>query len=427
MSTSTVEFRGKRQQYLLDARAILDKAELDGNRRLTTEERVAHDEAKRQADLLDAKIKKYEAENDAEREMESRRMNGGLASVRYNKPSAENTLHFRDVTTGREIRALRHGESYRSALGLPESTVDIFKVTAAKITGDKSKLNAEERGIHSEGANTSGGFMVPEYQSPEIFDMSRARMVTSAAGCLVVPMQSETLKLATITSDPTAYWVREGETITESEGTFGSLTLRARACAIYSEASLPLMRDAANIEQIIRDMVTKAIASALDSAVLNGNGAGEQPLGMLHASEVQNYAVGGAFSYSNLIEAKRRCWLRNVEPNAMIMNHGLRAYIAGIYDGEGLPIAGRIPEYDNLNKQWTTALSSTANTCCYVGDFSNVLIGIRNQIEIEVSGLAGDVFKNARVAIRGYLRADVGFARSNDICKLSGITGCTST
>ena len=95
-------------------------------------------------------------------------------------------------------------------------------------------------------------------------------MVMSAAGIQSVPMTSEELKLAKVETDPTAYWTAEGADITESEGTFGALKLRARALAVYSEASLELMRDASNAAQLVEQSIAKALAAKLDSTCLNG-------------------------------------------------------------------------------------------------------------------------------------------------------------
>ena len=74
----------------------------------------------------------------------------------------------------------------------------------------------------------------------------------------------------------------------------------------------------------------------------------------------------------------------------------------------------------------STQLASTADRGMYVGDFSNCLFGIRNNVEIEASAVSGTVFQRKMVAIRGLLRADFGIGRANDVVRLTGITSTTA-
>jgi HK97 family phage major capsid protein len=61
-----------------------------------------------------------------------------------------------------------------------------------------------------------------------------------------------------------------------------------------------------------------------------------------------------------------------------------------------------------------------------VGDFSNLLFGIRQDITIEASKSGGsasgeDVYAQMQVAIRAYLRMDIAIIRPNHFCKIEGI------
>ena len=255
----------------------------------------------------------------------------------------------------------------------------------------------------------------------QTIDLARAATVAIPAGVTSLPMSSETMKVAIVESDPDSSFVREGEQIPLGAGTFGVLELRARVLACYCVVSIPLMRDASNSASLIESTITQSLAHALDEAILSGNGSGENPTGLLYSSQVTNSAVSAAFSYEDLVDAKLECWNRNVEPVSFLQSPGLRSYIAKMRDGEGrYYTTDGLPELANLRRFTTSAISDTGNvTTAYTGDFSNVILGIRNQIEIEISGVADDVFRKMQVAVRAFMRCDVGFGGAGDVTKMS--------
>ncbi len=323
---------------------------------------------------------------------------------------------------GSYIRSVRHSESVRSAMKLSTSSASLGKLIMGAVTGDWRGAD-EERAMYAQGTNAAGGFLLTPEMSAVIIDRARAVSVMSAAGCVTLPMETEEMKVVVVASDPTAYWTPEGQLITESEGTFNSVTIRARALACYCEVAIELIKNAPNAQQIIENTIVKSLALGLDEALLNGDDEGEKPQGLLHSPNVTESAVGGAFGYDALLDAMALAWAANSEPNTWIMESSLRSYVSKLKDGEGLPMP-LPPEAVGLKKLMSTQLGSAdSNGTCYVGDFSNCLIGIRSGIEVEASGVAGDTFKKKRVAIRGLLFADFVVGRANDVIRMSGISG----
>ncbi len=328
------------------------------------------------------------------------------------------------LENGDYIRTVKHGESFRSALDLPEEDFSLARFLHCWMTGDRSKLSREERAVYSQGTNAAGGYTLSPSQSAQLIDLAVANIIAVAAGCTIVPMTTETLRLGVVESDPVSYWTAENASITESEGTFGGVELRARALASFSKASVEVLRNSAIMENAITGSIARSSALGVDLAVLSGSGAGEEPTGLLNSSQVTAASATGAWTWDKLFSAMGDLWAINVNPTSLCMAPALREFISKMKDGEGLPLQ-QPADIAALGKYTSTQITSNdSNGVAYVGDFSNVLIGVRSQVEIEMSPFGGsDTFQRKQVAIRGLLFGDVCVARAGDIIRMEGITG----
>jgi HK97 family phage major capsid protein len=76
-------------------------------------------------------------------------------------------------------------------------------------------------------------------------------------------------------------------------------------------------------------------------------------------------------------------------------------------------------EYVALQRLVTTSMPDTS---AIVGDFSQGVFGMREGLTIEATRYGGtDTFKNVQIAIRGYMRLDVGILRPKGFTRLLGI------
>ena len=63
--------------------------------------------------------------------------------------------------------------------------------------------------------------------------------------------------------------------------------------------------------------------------------------------------------------------------------------------------------------------SDTASSVAFIGDFTQVWIGLRQGIRIEAS--RDEKFSEVAIQVRATARVDVGLIRANHIAKLVGI------
>ena len=98
-----------------------------------------------------------------------------------------------------------------------------------------------------------------------------------------------------------------------------------------------------------------------------------------------------------------------------------------LLDGEGLPY--RPPQFwTELKRLISNQVpidqvqgSATDASSIYVGDFSQLYLGLRSQLRVEVSREGDSAFSKHQVLMRAYLRADLITARPTFFTVVKGI------
>ncbi|GDX99018.1 hypothetical protein LBMAG48_14220 [Phycisphaerae bacterium] len=416
----------ERSECMSKARRILAVATVE-NRELTPDEAGEADSLATSAEMLTKKIDRYNA------------------TLSGDAPRGENrTNHQPGDHPGQrpESRAFLPGE-YR-ALTKDESLLDHFRATgevaerrsrplslgrAIKgiITGRWEGAEDERRAL-SGSNDIAGGYMLSTELSAMWIDRARARSVMAQAGVKIVPMNSASMAMVRVTGDPVPAWRGEGDVIASSDPVFGGVTFNARSLAVSIPVSKELLADAANAAEVIESVLYSAMAVEFDRAVLDGDGV-RKPQGIRQAAGVGTLAVGGAATTLRFAEAVGLVRQQNEEPTGIILHP--RTYSAAIdraVDSTNQPLQ-LPPSLRNLPMFQTTSVPanlSGSNTVAYVGDFSKVVVGMRQQIEIAVATQARDAsgrgFERNEAIILATLRADAMLVREKAFCVLTGIT-----
>ncbi|MGH2634157.1 MAG: phage major capsid protein [Tepidiformaceae bacterium] len=305
-------------------------------------------------------------------------------------------------------------------------------------TGDWRNAQAERRAL-SESQDTLGGYLLSAPMASFVIDNLRADAIVFQAGANTVPMVTEELAVATIDSDPAATWRAELSTITPDEGpNIGRITLRAKSLISDVIVSRELVQDAPNIGQILENTLRKVLALKLDYAALAGQGAAAEPLGLKQLTTADGITIigadsdatdGGAFAFDDVHDAIEGILSANAPmPTAMLMAPRTRVFMAKMKDGEGLPVV--LPDLIKDLKILTstqiaideTQGSSSTATRVYLGDFRELMVGIRQNILIEATPYATGAYEKHAVIFRCHLRADVAPAHAKSFAMLKGIT-----
>lgn len=260
-------------------------------------------------------------------------------------------------------------------------------------------------------------------------DRARAASVMVKAGVRVVPMKTASMSMVRVTGDPTPGWRIEGDVVASSEPVFGKANFYAKSLAVMVPVSKELLADALNAADIVESVLVAAMALEFDRAVLDGDGV-RKPEGIRNAPNVGTLAVSGAATTLKFAEAVGLVRQQNEEPNGIVLHpRTFSAAIDRAVDTTNQPL--RLPpSLERMPFVTTVSVPATlgggSDTVAYVGDFSQVIVGLRQNIEIAVSTQGSDStgrgFPRNEALIVAILRADSMLVREKAFCVLTGVT-----
>ena len=446
------ELKRELLRHITAARAILERATAERRARTAAEEA----ELRRLEGEMD-KLEAAQAAAAAGDAVERRAQRIGLSVHDGLEPpprGRERTPLARwvDRKTGKEIRTLRPDERLADTIeATPEQRgLRVGKYLRGLITGKWDGAEAEQRAVMTIAQATGGGNLLPTPLAAYVIDLARNRSVVFKAGSTLVPMTAPTLDLARITADPTGQWFGGDEVrlagITESQATFGRVQLQAQTLAFLERISIELAEDAPNFPDLLENQLGAAIALELDRAVLFGIPGGVRvglrdwiTIGGDSSQSINETSMGtnGATptDFSQLVTVIRQVLDGNYPGRLDELSGIMSPRSWGTYEGlkntlndplrspaswAAIQAAGRV----FVTKQCpiTEAQgSSNAASTVFVGDFTQVLLGMRTEMTIELSREAGDAFQRLHVLLRGYLRADWSVAQPKWISRLVGL------
>ena len=233
-------------------------------------------------------------------------------------------------------------------------------------------------------------------------------------------------------------WRAENAAMTFSDTTFDKIDLTSKTLAVGSKVSIELFEDAINLEPLIESSMSAGLALELDRVCLYGAGTATEPRGLVNTTGLgvvdmgtNGLALTNYDPFSNAVE-------KILQANGP--SEGLSAILAPrtwgsldrLKEATTLAPLGSPASYQSLRKLVTSQVpmnrtqgSSSIASDVFVGEFTQLLIGIRTELVIEVSREAADAsgsaFTNLQVWLRAYLRADVGVALPGFFTKIIGI------
>lgn len=133
--------------------------------------------------------------------------------------------------------------------------------------------------ILQESVAVDGGYLVPAEWDARLIQKLEEENVMRQLGTVITTSGEHKINIPA--TQPTAYWVAEGGTITASNITYDQRVLDAHKAAIEVIVTNELLNDTAyDIETQIIDQSTKKLAAVEEDAFINGDGSGK-PTGLL--------------------------------------------------------------------------------------------------------------------------------------------------
>jgi len=297
----------------------------------------------------------------------------------------------------------------------------------ALVTGPKT--DAEHRAL-SAGTDAAGGFSVPTITSAELIDLVRAEMVLARAGARVVPLTSNETIFAKVLTDPQPAFRAENSAVTESNPTFGAVTLAPKSIAVLVKASVELMADSINLERELPRIMARAMAVEIDRAGLLGSGTNNEPRGIANFQALTpNGFAGGNFSgFGPLLKARGALHGVNERLNAFIMAPRTENGFASLIDANGQPL--NMPRVlEEVQMLHTTAIPTDLGTgedetLIIGGDFTQLMMGVRSDIRVEI--LRERFMDNLQFGLIAHARVDFAAARESAFTVLPDVGEASS-
>ena len=300
------------------------------------------------------------------------------------------------------------------------AAADQYGKTAQGIMLPAEVLRTWKRDMNS---SDDASLFSDDFRGGDFIDALRNSSSVMQAGARMLGGLSGDVKIPRKTAASTAAWIStEGGDASESEMTVGQVSLSPKTLGAFTDVTRQLLlQSSLDVESLIRDDLSRALAIAIDKAGLEGTGASGQPTGILSTSGVNtvtNFA-GANPTFAEVVSLETAV----AEDNAL---QGNLSYImpAGMYgalkttekaSGTAQFVAepgGTINGYRGIVSNQATAGN------LYFGNFDDLLIGMFGGLDLTVDpytmSKSGTVRLVALQSIDVAVRHAVSFAFGND-------------
>ena len=230
------------------------------------------------------------------------------------------------------------------------------------------------------------------------------------------------------------YWVGEGQTIPEDEGTFDKIALSPKKLAVLSKVTYEMTEQSSiDLERLMRARLLRGLALELDRTIGFGNGIGDQPLGIVSHPETKSISLGsdgGALDWRSVISMQSELFANNAMGDpGYVHNYRTKAKLQTTLDhdtgsgnwiwqqnGNGMDgtIAGYRAYCSNQIPNNLIKGAATDLTAIFFGVFSEILLGLWSGMDVLTNPYSE--FDKAIIQIRAMQLVDLQLTRGDYFC-----------
>lgn len=428
----------ERARLVDEMRSILDKAEDRGS--MSSRDKRAVNAIESKIDAVDEQIREHREKlgigGDGPRGAALARQSGGHATATVDGDSTV----LRRGERFADWYAARHGCGTFGAAGdgldneADVENLSLGAVVRAMATGRRDGLSEVARRSLLESADANGGYLTPEILGARLIDRVRNAARVFQAGATTVPLESDRHSIARLDTGVTPQFRAEGDPIAESDMNFSRITFVPRFLGVLVKVSLELMEDwTPQSAQIVENEIAKAIALAVDSNALYGDGVAPHVLGVKNQAGVTLTALnaaGASPTYDNFLDAFQVLRGANFEPTATIAAPRTQRSLEALKDSTGRyldpPASFKDVPFLTTNQVRVNEDSTDASehdcSDAFVGQWEHLLVGFRPNIGLRIKELNERYLADeGKIGIVAYTRVDVQLAHAAAFNVLTGI------
>ena len=260
-----------------------------------------------------------------------------------------------------------------------------------------------------------------DYRGNDFIDVLRNESSVMQAGATMLRGLQGNVVIPKKTAGASAGWIAtEGSAAAESEFTAGSVTMSPKVIGAFTDVTrLLLQQSSLDVENLIRDDLTKSIATAIDLGALAGSGTSGQPTGIANTSGINTTTFAAA----------NPTWAEIVAMESAVANDnaltGSLGYICRPADFGTLKTTEKatgtaqfvVSPDNNMNGYNVVRSNQVTSGDFYFGNFADLLIGMYGGLDITVDPYA--LSTSGGVRIVALQTVDVAVRHAVSFCKSS--------
>ena len=416
LNIQTSDDARQEKQKLVDQMSGMLETLKSEKRNFTPAEDENYRKLDRQLDYVIGELKRLEAEERSALEAAARA--GGFPMMA--KPEKWKNPQ------GQEIRTFGKHESIATATAEKSAPGQIGAILRGLVLGKWDGVSSETRAAL---ATTTSGVEVPAFMLSSLLDRTRAKSLIFNAGAKFVEMQGTTLTIGKVTGDASISVKLENDAFPDNSMTFSPLELKAHTIGAVITLSNELLQDGANMSLAIESALIGALAAKIDQLALFGSGSNE-PRGLNATTGVVSVDGAGVISFASLADAWQQISANNARPNAVALSPRDYSKLLTAATPDGL-FVGKPKLFDGVNFDFSSVIPVNLGvgeneSIAFMGTFEDVIVGIRQGMTFELSGVAGESFQRNQTMIRVLWRGDIAIPKPEQFAKITGLTATGS-
>lgn len=276
----------------------------------------------------------------------------------------------------------------------------------------------------------TGSELVPtEHRPDQYISALVASSVVRGMGARVLSGLTGNLSIPRETDSPAIGWVAENSALTADDANFDSITLSPKHAGALSEWSRNMLMQASpDVESLLRQMLARNLALAIDRAAILGGGSNE-PVGVLGTAGIQKITAPASL-FDAAADAVGLADIENVGASrGLLTTPEIRKIAAKALDANGLPIGidkvlGGVSA--TFSNQVPKTLGAGTEHGMIYGDWSELLIGIWSEIDILVNPFESTAYSKGNVMIRAMATVDCAVRHPKAFVSIEDVTTATA-
>jgi len=305
-----------------------------------------------------------------------------------------------------------------------EMQVELAKRAGRKPEGVFIPTECFERRVLT--SSTGGELISTDHRPDQYINALVASSVVRGLGARVLSGLQGNISIPKETASPAIGWVADNAALTSNDADFGSVTMSPKHAGALSEWSRNMLLQASpDVEQLLRNMLARDLALAIDRAAIRGGGANE-PVGVLATAGIQTQAYATSI-FNTAAEMIAKSDIANVgtAQRGFLTSNTIRKQAMLAQDADKLPVGvGTIfhNEPVTFSNLVPTNLGGTTNNHALIyADWSELLMGIWSEIDILVNPYEATAYSKGNVSIRAMATVDIAVRHPAAFVSATGV------